>query len=445
MPGAPTPQTLLEAIANSAPVGSLPGDKTAPMPETQPVTPNAASIQVGFPAITMENENAGGKPPLGPDMNGLLFLVSSHTLYVECGQQYLYNATLAAAISGYLAGTILGMADGTGTWLNLTDGNTSNPDTGGAGWVPMAAYGYTQIDGLTGGIVNLTAAQSKRGVIILNGILTSNMTVNFPETKQQWLVINNTGGAFATTLQTAATGSAGVVAPRGGFSAPIGVYSVADGNIYPTVAPLSVPIDQNPTPSTLVERTNAGYVLATYFNQNSALENPTVGAVFVQNSAADGFLRKISLTNLEAQMLLSGIAGQVTNGQVPFSVVAQWASALFSSPPFTGVPTTPMAANGASNSQVANTAFANPGVTVNANGTCFRMPGNQYKLQFGTCNPNGGTAAITFPVPFAATPALVAISVAGGAVQTWLPAAPGTVTAQIANSGGTSIWIAFGT
>lgn len=407
MPGASTPQTLLEAIASSAASGTSPGDKTNPLPETVTGT-NAASIQGGFPAITMVNEEAGGKPPFGQDMNGYLFLISSHTLYVECGQTYKYNSDLATAIGGYAIGTILGMTDNTGLWLNTVDGNSNDPDAGGAGWVPIATYGFANILGLTGGTVNLTAAQAKYGVIILNGVLTSNLTVNFPQTKQQWLVINRTSGAFSTTLKTAAVGSVGQTISQGGYSSPLGVYSIGDENIYPTVAPLSVPIDQNPTPSTIVERTNSGYVLATYLNQNSGLENPTVGAVFVQNSGADGFLRKISLTNFEAQLLLQGMGGVLVNAQVPYSVISQWASTLFSSPAFTGTPTTPTAALGTSNSQVASTAFANPGVTVNGNGTCIFLS-NGYKIQMGFVS-GGQHLPVVFPVAFTSVVTFTAAS-----------------------------------
>lgn len=442
MSGAPTPQTLLEAIANSAPVGSLPGDKTAPMPETQPITPNAASIQLGFPPIVMENENAGGKPPLGPDMNGLLFLISSHTLYVECGQTYQYNSTLATAIGGYASGTILGTADGTGLWLNVVDGNTNNPDTGGAGWVPFAAYGVAQVSGLVGGVATLSATDSKFDTIVLNGTLTSNLTVIFPQAKKQWLVINRTSGAFTVSLKTSAVGSLGVTVPQGGYSSPLGVYSIGDGNLYPTVAPLSVPIDQNATPLTLVERTNIGAAIAYLFNSTAPVATPTVGNVIVDSG--NGYFQKIALTNFEAQLLLQGMNGSLVNSQVPFSVVAQWAASLFLNAALTGTPTAPTPANGTSNTDIATAAFANPGVTVNGNGTCFRMPGNQYKLQFGTCNPAGGTANITYPVAFSAPPALIPVSIAGGAVQTWLPTPPGASTAQIANSGGSSIWIAFG-
>jgi hypothetical protein len=402
MPGAPAPQTLLEAIAADA----GPTFITSPMPEA-PTGTLAASIQGGYPPIVMTNELAGGKPPLGQDMNGFLFLLSSHTLWVECGQLYLYNSDLATAIGGYLAGTVLGMSDGTGMWLNRTNGNTTNPDAGGAGWVPMAAYGRAAVSGLTGGTVNLTAAQSKYGVVVLTGALTSNLTINFPQTVQEWLVINGTSGAFTTTAKTAAVGSVGVTVPQGGFSAPLGVYSVGDGNLYPTVAPLSVPIDQNPTPLTLVERTNAGYVLATYFNQSSGIEVPGIGAVFVQSTNNDGFLRKISLTNFEAQILLQGLSGQLVNGQVPYSVVSQWSSTLFTNAALTGVPTAPTAGLGVSNTQIATTAFANPGVTVNGNGTAIKLP-NGYILQYGSLHigdvvaPQAGTLnlPIVFPIAF---------------------------------------------
>lgn len=403
MTGAPVPQVLLEAIAANAAIGSLPGDKTAPMPETQPGTVNAASIQNGFNANTMTNENAGGKPPLGPDINGMFFLVSSHTLYVECGQTYKYSSDIATAISGYLAGTILGMTDNSGLWLNITDGNMTDPDAGGDGWVPMATYGFANIVGLVGGTVNLTRAQSKFGVIILNGILTSNLIVNFPQTKQQWLVVNRTSGAFTTTAKTSAGGSIGQIIPQGGYTGPFSVYSIGDGNLYPTIPPLGVAIDQNPTPLTLVERTNSGYILATFFNSNNGVENFGVGAIFAQASSADGYLRKISLTNLENQMLLQGINGQVTNGQVPYSVISQWASTFFSNATLTGVPTAPTAGSGTSNTQIATTAFANPGVTVNGNGTAIRLSSG-YIVQYGALHigdvvaPQSGT--LSLPVSF---------------------------------------------
>lgn len=362
--GAPTPPLLLKAIAALAGSGFI----TNPMPETATGS-NAACVEDGFPPITMESELAGGKPPLGQDMNGFFFLVSSHTLYVECGQTYQFNSELAAEIGGYLAGTILGMTDGTGLWLCVSGNNTANPDTGGAGWVPLAAYGFTTVP-VTGGTVTLTAAQSKYGVLVFSGALTGNQIVNVPTNVQQWLVINGTSGGFTLTVKTAAGGSAGVQIPQGGFGSPVGVYSIGDGNVYPTVAPLNLPIDQAPTPSTIVQRTNAGYVLATYFSASQGVDNDTVATVVT--CRGDGFYRQNTLTNFESQMFLSGIAGQVSNGQVPYAAVAQWATTFFNSATLTGGPTAPTAGLGTSNTLIATTAFVNPGSVLSGAGPYYR-------------------------------------------------------------------------
>lgn len=306
MPGASTPQTLLEPIAADAGGGFI----TNPIPDA-PTGTNAASIQGGFPQITMTEELAGGEPPLGQDMNGFLFLLSSHIFYLQCGQGYQYNAALVAQIGGYLVGSILAMADGTGTWINTVDGNTTNPDTGGAGWAPLTSYGFTTASGLTGGVVTLTAAQAKYRVVVLAGVLTSNLIVNLPETDQFWLIVNTTTGAFTTKVQTVAA-LASVIAPQGGFGSPTGVYGVGDGNIYPSVAPLSVPIDQAPTPSTLAERTNTGAILATVFNSSEGATNPTIDNVIVDSG--DGNFQKMSLANFLSQALGSDAVQQIRAG-----------------------------------------------------------------------------------------------------------------------------------
>lgn len=403
MSGAAYPPNLLEPIASSA----GPSFITNPLPETPPVSPaNALSIQGGFPPNTMQSELSGGKPPRGQDMNGLAFLLSSHTWFLECGQLYQFNSTLAAAIGGYAAGTVLGMLDGTGTWLSTIDANTNDPDAGGAGWVPLTSTGTATLAALTGGTVVVPVAKSKKNVLILQGILTSNLTIQLPQAaSQQWLIVNQTSGAFNTTIVTSAVGSVGVVAPQGGFAAPLGVYTAGDNNVYPTVAPLSIPISQGADPLTIAQRTNVGYLLATYFNQSSALETPTVGAVFVQNSAADGFLRKISLTNFESQLLLQGMGGQLVNGQVPYSVIQQWASTFFNSAALTGTPTAPNAALGTSNTQIATTAFANPASNISSGSAWHRQNADGSIEQGGTftMNPTGGNfylATLTFPIAF---------------------------------------------
>lgn len=427
------PPVLREPIAADAAGGNI----TNPMPES-PTGTNAASIEQGFPPVTMTSELAGGKPPLGQDMNGFLFLLSSHLVYAQSGLPYLFDTDVATALGGYPIGAIVGMNDGTGIWINEVANNSNAPDgsppgLGGSGWMPLANLGGVVVPGLTGGTVTLNAAQSKKPFIVLQGTLTSNLTVVLPNTPLQWLIINSTSGAFATTVVNVAGGSS-VAIPQGGLSSPTGVYTLGSGSVFPTVAPLSIPISQGPDPSTIAERTNTGWLLATYFNQNSGYENATtIGAVFVENSAADGFLRKVQLASFEAQLLLQNISGALVNAQVPYGVVQQWATTFFANAALTGVSTAPTAALGAATSQIASTAFVNPGSGVTGNGSYRKNPDGSID-QWGsfTFTANGGTVARSFPIAFPTAVesvvigAPVAVSGLGGAgsYQADQPAAP---------------------
>jgi hypothetical protein len=291
------PKKLVDAFAHNA----GPTFITNPIPETTG-TPGEASFDQGFPPTTMTAPAAGGVPPFGQDMNGILFMSTSVIQFLNSGQTFVYDSTFATAIGGYVAGTILSRADHTGFWLALKT-TTASPETGtpgiaGNGWTAINNYGYAS-QAMSNANVTLTALQAARPVIVVSGTLTANVQLILPPTLQPWLIVNNTSGAFNLTVKTAA--GTGVVVTAGGFASPTGVYG--DGtNIYNSFSPLTVPISQSATPLTLAERTNAGYLLATYFNGNAGLETPTIGSVIVQNSAADGFFRKISLANFIVQI-----------------------------------------------------------------------------------------------------------------------------------------------
>ncbi|MFJ3045320.1 gp53-like domain-containing protein, partial [Herbaspirillum chlorophenolicum] len=92
--------------------------------------------------------------------------------------------------------------------------NTNNPDTGGANWAPIDGYGITAVTGLTNANVTLSATQYAKKIITLAGTLTGNVQIIFPTTMQQWLVVNNTTGAFTVTCKTAS--GTGAAVPQGG-------------------------------------------------------------------------------------------------------------------------------------------------------------------------------------------------------------------------------------
>lgn len=396
--GAPKPPVIPQPFANDA--GP---DFINTIPNTTGVA-GRASYDQGFPPTTMTPIFAGGEPPQGQDFNGIFFALSSHDYYVQAGQLFEWDADVAAAISGYAKGTLLGSTDGTTVWYSVVDGNMTNPDADGstAGWVSLYSYGFAFITGLVSGVRTLTPSEARYPVIVLSGALTGNLALILPNTLQTWLIINNTSGAFTITARTAA--GTGVAVPQGGFSNPLGVYGNTD-NIYPTVAPLGVPISQAADGLTLVERTNTGDVYARYFNTSAqSNENPPVGSVFVENPSADGFARKATLAYFESVMALQGIGGQIQPSQIVAAAVTQFASLILASAALTGVPTAPTASSGTTTTQVASTAFVNPSSSIAVNG--FRRNPDGSLDQWGSLHigdivaPQNGT--ISFPTPFAA-------------------------------------------
>src|SRR5690606_14679104 len=114
MAGQPTPPTLVEPFAN----GAAPEFIEYPIPATT-VDPGRASLELGFPPQTMQPVIAGGTPPYGQDINGILRMATAHLCAISAGQLYQYNSDLATAMGGYAAGAVLGMSDGSGVWLNI--------------------------------------------------------------------------------------------------------------------------------------------------------------------------------------------------------------------------------------------------------------------------------------------------------------------------------------
>lgn len=408
---APAPVFISEAFA----INADPSDRNS-IP-TAPVGTQRASLQLGFPPLTMLPVVAGGRPMLGPDMNGILYMLSSHTVYQQSGEPYHWSAAVAAAIGGYKIGTLLGSVDGSTLWYNVAADNSTNPDDNAtaAGWVAMYSYGMTPIGGLIGGIRTLTPSEASKNVIVLTGALAANQQVVLPAQQRRWLIANATTGPFSVQVRT--PGGTGVLIPQGGLAAPVEVYG--DGtNIYNVVAPVNLPIDQAATPLTIAQRTNAGYLFATYFNQSSPQENLAAASIYFD--IGDGFHRKISPANLAAQMPISNFSGQVSNAQVPVGAVNQHRATILANSALTGTPTAPTPPAGTSNSQVATTAFVNPATIIGGLSNGVRLPGGVI-MNFGMTNGNvagfGGAQFQAFAIPYpSAARSIVTTRIGSGGV-----------------------------
>lgn len=172
------------------------------------ITAGAASLVDGFPPLTRTPLAAGGTPPSGLDMNGVLYELSAILRWANAGAGYVYDGTFAtdSNVGGYPKGARVLRSDGLGYWFNTIDNNTADPESAGAvaaGWLPDFTTGAAAIT-MTGSNVTLTELQYGKPVIVITGLLTANLNLIFPNIVGEWVVINGTTGSFSITCKTAA-------------------------------------------------------------------------------------------------------------------------------------------------------------------------------------------------------------------------------------------------
>lgn len=260
------PTSFVAPFANAAGAGFI---RTIPVASQIGITAGAASLQDGFPPVTFVPVAAGGTPPFGQDTNGILYQATAGVQWSQVGGEPVYNSTFSTAIGGYPNGAILQSADGTGFWRSTADNNETNPDTGGAGWVPMFFSTSASI-ALTNANVALTAAQYSKPIIVLTGTLTGNVVLTFPALTQQWAVINSTSGAFSVTAVSS-----------GGVSVTLtqGCKTVLRGNgTNVVIDEISAPAINTP----VLQSSSTGLVIQ------------SDGAVSAKNASGTGFVQMLA-------------------------------------------------------------------------------------------------------------------------------------------------------
>lgn len=119
--------------------------------------PNAASWTLGFPPNTFVDPGAGGEPPDGRDVNGVLNMLSAWTNWTNAGAPVFYDAAFSSSVGGYPKYAMLANASTVGQfWISQVDNNTSDPDTGGANWLafpPSIGSYVSSFNGRSGAVV----------------------------------------------------------------------------------------------------------------------------------------------------------------------------------------------------------------------------------------------------------------------------------------------------
>jgi len=175
---------------------------TIPQASQIGITNGKASLTDGFPPLTFQPISSGGVPPFGADFNGILNEITAITQWQQAGGFFAYDSSFSSTISGYPKGSILQSANLAGLWVSTAENNTTNPDTGGAGWTSLAFEGSQAIS-ITTADVTLTQLQSAYPVLIVSGAITAARNLIFPAVVGEWIVQNNTTGAFNLTAKTA--------------------------------------------------------------------------------------------------------------------------------------------------------------------------------------------------------------------------------------------------
>ncbi|MXV36343.1 MULTISPECIES: hypothetical protein [unclassified Saccharibacter] len=118
----PTP---FGAQADSGTLTQIPPSKTAI---------GRASLALGFPKETFTPIAAGGVPPYGEDMNGILNMLSQAVRASEAGLVRPFSASYAQQIGGYPRGSLVSHPnDPTHLFVSIADNNGDDPTKGSSG------------------------------------------------------------------------------------------------------------------------------------------------------------------------------------------------------------------------------------------------------------------------------------------------------------------------
>lgn len=169
--------------------------RTVPVASQIGIQNGAASYTDGFPPLNFTPVNAGGVPPFGQDMNGILRDVSAHARWWAAGGPVYYDSAYQTAIGGYPKGAIVQSATVTGKlWYSSVDNNLTNPDTGGAGWAIPLNTVYAPLTG--------TGASGTWGINITGNAATANSATSATNATNATTATNLSGGTVNATASS---------------------------------------------------------------------------------------------------------------------------------------------------------------------------------------------------------------------------------------------------
>ncbi|ENQ6475095.1 hypothetical protein AAHW98_10060 [Klebsiella variicola subsp. variicola] len=190
------PSRIAKLFAVNGNKNSIPVDSSS-----STLSAGKATYDSGYPPLTMTPISAGGIPPAGQDMNGILYDITRKQQWRDAGGGFPFDSTFASAIGGYPSGAIIPSSDFTGFWQNTVNNNSINPESASTatGWVPQDFYGSSLVS-VSASNVTPSPLQAARSEIILSGALTANRYLYLPAWVKSWRIVNNCTGAFKVVV-----------------------------------------------------------------------------------------------------------------------------------------------------------------------------------------------------------------------------------------------------
>ena len=160
-----------------------------------------ATLNDGFPLITMTPQDAGGIAPNGQDMNGALYAISSDMVHRQKGLRIQFDPTYAAKIGGYDQGCILASSDYTRDYISLIPNNLTDPNGSGTAGRWAIYSGAGSIASATASIAGIVKIVDSLSSTATDAALTANQGKVLGDRTQQATTTNVGISRFATAAE----------------------------------------------------------------------------------------------------------------------------------------------------------------------------------------------------------------------------------------------------
>lgn len=160
-----------------------------------------ATLNDGFPLITMTPQDAGGIAPNGQDMNGALYAISSDMVHRQKGLRIQFDPAYAAKIGGYDQGCILASSDYTRDYISLIPNNLTNPNGSGTAGRWAIYSGAGSIASATASIAGIVKIVDSLSSSATDAALTANQGRVLGDRTQQATTTNVGISRFANATE----------------------------------------------------------------------------------------------------------------------------------------------------------------------------------------------------------------------------------------------------